>query len=250
MMQKLLEKVVPVKAGEKGFYCTAVIPAAGQSRRMGMGVNKLYLDLCGRSVLVRTLQVFEDCPLVDEVVLVVNPEDIPYCAYEVVQTMDFKKVKRIVSGGETRQESVYSGLKEVSPKSEIVVIHDGARPLVTTSILSECIKAGQDFKAVSAAVSVTDTIKTADRNGFAVSTLDRQTLWAVQTPQVFWRDVIIKAHERAREENISGLDDAALVEHMGEKVKLVRGGYDNIKITMPQDLVWARAIILERGEGE
>lgn len=244
-MKQLLAEMIPMKVGSHPF-CSAIIVAAGKGRRMEASVNKVYIDISGKKTIIRTLEPFQQNPFVDEIILVVSERDISYCGFELIDKSVFSKVKKITAGGCKRQDSVYNGLQEISEKAEIIVIHDGARPLVTEDIIERSVRSAMEFGAVSTAVPVKDTVKTADQSGFVSGTLDRSTLWAVQTPQAFKRDIIREAHEKARELDVEATDDAMLVENLGYKLKLVEGSYENIKLTTPEDVIIARAIIQDR----
>lgn len=226
-----------------GLHVSAVIVAAGKGTRMNMELNKQYIEICGKPVLARTLQVFEDCDNINDIILVVNGQDILYCKEYIVERYGFKKVTALVSGGDTRQKSVFNGLNELRSTCDIVLIHDGARPFVREESLIDSINAAREFGAACVAVPVKDTVKTADTDGFIKETLDRSCLWAIQTPQTFVYNLIIDAHRRAEKDGFAGTDDAVLVERLGCRTKLVMGSYDNIKITTREDLVVAEAIV-------
>ncbi len=245
MLEQLLEKLVPIQVG-KHVFCSAIVLAAGKGKRMESNVNKVYMNLLGKKTIVRTLEPFQESPLIDEIILVVNENDITYCGFEVIDRSIFTKVTKIVAGGAERQESVYNGLKEASEKARLVLIHDGARPLVTEEIIERSILGALEYGAVSTGMPVKDTIKIINQEGFVCSTPERNTLWAVQTPQVFKREIILEAHKRAKEFEVQATDDAMLVEKMGYRLKLIEGSYENIKITTPEDVVIARAIIRDR----
>ena len=221
---------------------TAIIPAAGMGKRMGGAIPKPFLRIGGRPILAHTLDAFERCASVDEVILVVGIGDLQGVSEEVVDRYEFTKVRKIISGGEERQDSVREGLKAVEAGTEIVVIHDGVRPFVDPKHLSESIEQCRSCGAVITAVPVKDTIKEA-KNGLVTNTLDRSTLWAIQTPQTFALDLIMRAHQQAFEARITATDDAALVERLGHPVHLLRGSYHNIKITTPEDLALGEMIL-------
>lgn len=228
---------------KRDLFISAVIVAAGQSTRMNMEINKQYVDICGKPVLARTIQVFEGCALIDEIILVVNGQDIVYCKQNILDEYSFCKVKTLVSGGKSRQESVFNGLNEVDEKCGIVLIHDGARPFVNEIRIAESINAAIEYGAACVAVPVKDTVKRADNQGFIEETPNRSVLWSVQTPQVFKCDIILKAHENALRDGFTATDDAMLVERMGLPVKLVMGEYGNIKITTCEDLAIAETMV-------
>lgn len=226
----------------KRDYCvSAVVVAGGQGTRMNMDKNKQYVEIAGKMVLARTLEAFQDSVYIDEIILVVNSDDIIYCKDEIVKFYDLSKVKTLVSGGKERQQSVYNGLKEVSANSDIILIHDGARPFIDEEIIERCVLGVLESGAVSVGVPVKDTIKTTDIDGNIAFTLDRSSLWSIQTPQGFKAQLILDAHKRAIDEGFVGTDDAVLVERLGQKVKVVMGDYLNIKITTKEDLVIGEA---------
>jgi 2-C-methyl-D-erythritol 4-phosphate cytidylyltransferase len=175
-------------------------------------------------------------------VVVVNEKDIIYCKQNIVERYGFEKVKVLVSGGGTRQESVARGLGQVGEDCGIILIHDGARPFIDAASIASSIDAAEEFGAACVAVPVKDTVKSADSEDFVNSTPDRSRLWSIQTPQAFKADIIKKAHRIAAEEGFSGTDDAVLAERLGHRLKLVMGSYFNIKITTQEDLVLAEAI--------
>jgi 2-C-methyl-D-erythritol 4-phosphate cytidylyltransferase len=225
---------------------TALVVAAGVGKRMGTGeVPKQFVPLASLPILVHTLNKFERFRYVSQVVLVTRQEDIEKCWKNVVGPYCFKKVRSIVPGGSTRQNSVYQGLQALDSETEIVVIHDGVRIFITETMISESIQAAHSYGGAVVAVPVKDTIKRVSENGFIHETLNREELWVVQTPQTFTYPLIRLAHEKARQDRFSGTDDAVLVERLGVKVKIVPGSYQNIKITTPEDLVLAETILRE-----
>jgi 2-C-methyl-D-erythritol 4-phosphate cytidylyltransferase len=224
---------------------TAVIPAAGRGERMKSEVHKLFLPLLDRPVLAHTLDVFEACAIIDDIIVVLSDDVIEQCTAEIVDAFGYHKVVKIVPGGERRQDSVYNGLMAIGGECDVVVIHDGARPFVMTELIERSVEFCTDYKAVITAVPPKDTIKRGE-NGFVFSTLDRSRLWSVQTPQAFQYETILKAHQRAREDLFEGTDDASLVERMGEPVKILEGSYDNFKITTSEDLYLAERIMQRR----
>jgi len=227
----------------------AIITAAGFGKRMGK--PKQFLEIGGKPILELTLSIFEQTKAIDEIILVVNEEDVPRA-----KKFKFAKLKKVVSGGKERQDSVYNGLKVLPDDAEIVAIHDGARPFVSSEIIEQAIEEARRSGAVVVGVPVKDTVKSinnepalpAGRQLTINKTLDRKKLWQAQTPQVFKKEVILKAFEQGYNKfNVT--DDAMLVEKMGVPVKMVMGSYQNIKITTPGDLKFAAAILnLETGE--
>jgi 2-C-methyl-D-erythritol 4-phosphate cytidylyltransferase len=227
----------------KNLYVSSIIAAAGKGTRMNIEVNKQYVHICGIPLLARTLDVFQSSKLIDEIVLVVNEEDFIYCKQEIVDKYNYAKVSAMVTGGDKRQDSVRNGLSEVSGDTDIVLIHDGARPFIKEDSIAESIKAAYEYGASCVAVPVKNTIKRADSSGFVQETLDRNELWLIQTPQAFKYNIILEGHKKALEDGFYGTDDAVLVERLGHELKLVMGSYDNIKITTFEDLLIAEAII-------
>ncbi|MCK4648947.1 2-C-methyl-D-erythritol 4-phosphate cytidylyltransferase [bacterium] len=223
----------------------AIVPSAGKSERMGE--KKEFLSLGDKPILTHTLKPLEDHHQISEIILVVDEKSIERCKREIVEKYVFKKVKEVVVGGKERQDSVYNGLKRVAKDCDIVLIQDGARPFLTEDLITRSIEEAEKHKVAVVAVSCIDTIKFARKeNNMALETLDREYLWMAQTPQTFRYEIILKAYEKAEEENFQGTDDASLVERMNQPVKIIRGSYDNIKITTPQDLILAEAILKKR----
>lgn len=225
-------------------YASVVIVAAGRSSRMKMDVSKQFIELDGVPVVIRTIGVFENTKSVGEIVVVVNEDDVAYCE-GLIKSFGIKKVKAVVAGGSERQISVFAGIKMTSNDCEIVIVHDGARPFVTSQIVEETIDSARKHSAAVCAVKVKDTIKKVSPEGLAEETLDRESLWSIQTPQAFARDIIFEAHERAERDKFKGTDDAVLTERIGVKPAVVSGSYYNIKITTREDLIFAKEIIRE-----
>lgn len=224
---------------------TAVVVAAGQGKRMGSDVHKQYLLLEGKPVLYYPLQVLQKNSLVDEVVLVVGNGEIDYCQEEIINQYQFNKVIIVTEGGKERCDSVYAGLLAASG-SEIVLIHDGARPFLTDEIIARSVEAARQYGACVAAMPVKDTIKEANDSGFAAVTHPREKLWLVQTPQSFSYDLIKNAYETyfALSEAPPVTDDAMVVEQMLKRqVKIIEGSYLNIKVTTPEDMIIAKAFL-------
>ena len=227
---------------EGNLKVSVVIAAAGKGTRMGLEQNKQYVELLGKPLLARTIQVFEDSGLIDEIILVANMTEVEYCRENIADRYGFNKIRCIVAGGATRQQSVFNGLKHISTDCSIVLIHDGARPFIGNDTIMDCIGMASECGAAIAAVPVKDTVKRADADGFVDETVDRSGLWSIQTPQAFRCQLVLEAHRRAAEEGFEGTDDAVLVERMGLKVRLVASSYYNIKITTREDLAIAAAI--------
>ena len=214
----------------------AVIVAAGWSQRMG-GVDKMLALLGGKPVLAWAVDVFQQCKLIDQIVVVVSKQSLGRCQ-RLVAERGWSKVTDVCVGGRRRQDSVAAGLSRLN-RCQWVIIHDGARPLVTEGLIEQGLKVAAETGAAIAVVPVTDTIKVAGDDRVVQQTLPRGNLWAVQTPQVFRFDIITEAYRRVKAEVT---DDASLVEQLDYKVKLYMGSYDNIKITTPDDLALAEIL--------
>lgn len=235
---------------------TAIVLAAGSGSRMHMGTKKQFLELCGKPMVVYSLEAFEQNANISSIVLVVSKEDIDY-ALNLCMLYQIRKVKQIVEGGSVRFRSVYNGLKSLPEGTDYVLIHDGARPLLSQTLINQCCSTVVMSRACVAAVPVKDTIKVVDDNGFAVQTVDRAHLWGVQTPQAFSASMLIEAYEKLFEtiaayhsdESVI-TDDAVIVENMTDcRVRIVQGDYHNIKVTTPEDLIVAEAFLRESGSG-
>lgn len=223
---------------------TAVILAAGLGKRMQAGHNKQFIEICGQSVLTHTLTVFAQIPEIAKIVLVVRAGEEDTCQNMIPEIAENKTVLAI--GGKERQDSVHNGIRAITWECEYILIHDGARPLVTEEVIRRTLLAAQNSGAAICAVPVKDTIKQADSDGNVLATIPRESLWAAQTPQVFQADLIRRAYENAYVHNHYGTDDASLVEYLGEKIKIVTGDYENIKITTPEDIPTAEQILQKR----
>jgi 2-C-methyl-D-erythritol 4-phosphate cytidylyltransferase len=219
----------------------ALIPAAGESARMGK-INKLLFPLGGKSVLAWTLEIFSRSSLISGIV-VAAPEALISTFQEVLASCNWqgKKVK-IIEGGLTRQESVFNALQHAA-EAEIVAVHDAARPLLTLELLEKVIQEGSTSGAAVLGIPIRDTIKRVSPNNIIETTIPREGIWAVQTPQVFYYSLLKEAHLRARKEHFIGTDDAVLVERLPYKVKMVPGSWQNIKITTSEDLSLAEVLI-------
>ncbi|MFC1908589.1 2-C-methyl-D-erythritol 4-phosphate cytidylyltransferase [Chloroflexota bacterium] len=220
----------------------AIIVAAGESQRMG-GIDKLLAQLGGAPLLTRSTRPFQECRLVDQIVVVLSGENREKCRH-LVTGEQWSKVSDVCLGGRRRQDSVAAGLEKLV-RCDWVIIHDGARPLVTVNLIELGLEAARETGSAVAAVPVTDTIKLAGDDKIVRETPPRQNLWAVQTPQVFRFDIIAEAYRQA-EGDVT--DDASLVESLGNKVKLYMGSYDNIKVTTPDDLALAGVLWEKHGK--
>lgn len=220
----------------------AIIVAAGRGARMGANINKQFLHIKDKPILYYTLRAFETSPLIHEIVLVTADCEIEYCKKEIIEKYGITKIKNVVKGGAERVNSVYNGLL-ASKESDIVLIHDGARPFINNKIIEEGIYYARRFGACSCGVVPKDTIKIKAGNGFSESTLERNGLFAVQTPQCFEYRLILNCHEKINKVDIKFTDDTSIVEYCGHKVYLYEGSYSNIKITTPEDLIIAENIL-------
>jgi 2-C-methyl-D-erythritol 4-phosphate cytidylyltransferase len=210
---------------------------------MGTAINKQYLLLAGKPILAHTLEMLQRSECIDEIYPIVPAEEIDYCRTQIVDKYGIVKVRQIIAGGAERQDSVLNGLRAITAAADdIIVIHDGVRPLVTQSVLQRSVELAGQFDGTLVAVPVKDTVKVV-RDAFVVATPPRATLWLAQTPQTFRYSLIRAAYELAEAEGFVGTDDASLLERLGRKVHIVIGDYRNIKITTPEDLVVAEAFL-------
>jgi len=232
---------------EEILKISAIIVAAGKGRRMGKDYNKQYIILGDKPIVAHTLEVFEQNSLIDEIILVVGKDEIALVKQDVIEKYNFKKVVSIIEGGNQRQDSVYNGLSAINNECDIVLVHDGARPFVTDNIIEEGINVANDAGACIAAVPVKDTIKVVNANMDVVNTPARETLWAIQTPQVFKYKLLMNAYEKLQNSDMKVTDDAMLIEALGHTVKIINGSYENIKITTPEDLIVGEGILKEKG---
>lgn len=216
----------------------AIIVAAGQGKRMGQ--PKQFLEIGGKPMLFWTLAAFDKTRVIDGIILVVNGEGV-----ERAKKFEVSKLKKVITGGKKRKDSVYEGLKAVPSGAEIVAIHDGARPFISSAIIEAAVAEAKASGAAIVGIPVADTVKTVDSN-LVTGTLDRSGLWVAQTPQVFKKDIILRAYEEGWNRR-EVTDDAMLVEKMGVPLKMVMGSPLNIKITQPDDLKIAEGI-LSKGE--
>lgn len=217
---------------------SVIIPAAGSGKRMGGGTAKQFLLLRGEPVLVHTVRLFSRSPLVDEIIIAASDLET---TRELVGGLP--KVTHIVPGGAERQDSVWAALQAVHSRPRIVAVHDAARPLLAPAVLEGVLTAAALHPAQVVAVPVKDTIKQVTPDGVVAATPDRAALWAVQTPQVFWAELLIRAFRKAQADGFVGTDDASLVERLGHPVRVFAGSPDNIKLTTPEDFRAAEAFL-------
>ncbi len=220
----------------------ALIVAAGKGTRMGSKISKQFLQINGKPILYYAIKSFAECDKIDSIALVLAEENIEYVKAEIIEKYRFDKVKVIAVGGKERQQSVLNGLKALN-NCGIVLIHDGARPFVGKDIIENGIAYAEKYGAVACGVRPKDTIKVMDKEGFSISTPNRDTLIAVQTPQCFNYDLILACHQKADLEGFKATDDTMVAEHYGHKVFLYEGDYKNIKITTPEDMLIGEEIL-------
>ena len=224
---------------------TAIILGAGSGTRMKSTKNKMLLEICNKPVIQRSAEAFLDLPDIDEIIITCKEEELE----EFEKCAKISNKIRFVIGGATRQESVKNAVDTIN-KCDLVIIHDGARPLILKEDILNAISGAKEFGASAVGVPVKDTIKIIDSDNFVVSTPDRATLFAVQTPQVFDFKLYKAAMQKAEEEGRDFTDDCQLIEFYGKKVKMIAGDYTNIKITTPDDITVAERIISKRTESE
>ncbi len=220
-----------------------VLPAAGSGKRMGAGQNKLFLKLLKKPILIHTLEVFQQDPFCTGIWLAVKPEERIYIQ-ELLNEYRITKVKGLPNGGAERQHSVHSCMKEME-QVDIVLVHDAARPFITHAIIANLVQSAHDFGAAIAGVRAKDTMKKV-RNGVIEETVDRDSLWMIQTPQAFRYDLIVEAEDVAEKVGFLGTDEAMLVERLGHTVHIVESSYENVKMTTQEDLLFGEAILRKR----
>ena len=220
---------------------TAIVVAAGKGKRMGVP-DKPFLLLKKKPLLTYPLFALENSSFVDEVVLVVEKNKISK-AKELIKKYHISKVKEVIAGGKTRQGSVASGLRKINSFSNFVLIHDGARPFLTRELIKRVVLGAKRYKAAVPGLPLSDTIKKVENSSFIISTLNRKSLWTVQTPQVFKAEIIQKAYFQAEKDHFWGTDSASLVERIGIPVKIIKGDSYNIKITTKDDFLLAETIL-------
>lgn len=242
--------VKQVKIHKGSIKTVAVIPAAGAGLRMGGDTAKQFLEVDGRPILALTLERFQACRAVDDIILVVPPDDVEFCEIKIIDGYGFDKVTSVIAGGERRQDSVRLGIEASGGEYGLIVIHDGVRPFIDIELIERSIAAAKIHRAVITALPAKETVKKVDQSGFVIKTYERRDIWLVQTPQVFRYEDIIAAHRRAlleRWEDVT--DDASLIERLGIPVKVILGLEYNIKITTPQDLGLVRYLLARSNKG-
>ena len=223
----------------------AIFPAAGSSKRMGGGMNKNLFELAGEPILIRSLKTFSQVERVKFLIVVVAAHEVE-TVEKLLSAEKNLKSWQITIGGSERQYSIANGLKLLPEDAEIILVHDAARPLISVQTINDVIDAAEKFGGAIAAVPAKDTIKISDAEGFVKHTPPRRQMAVVQTPQGFKREILLRAYDKAAEENFLGTDDSSLVERLGVKIKIVASSYENIKVTTPEDIHVAETILRNR----
>ncbi|MBE7026493.1 MAG: 2-C-methyl-D-erythritol 4-phosphate cytidylyltransferase [Ruminococcaceae bacterium] len=228
--------------------CAALIVAGGSGTRMKLenskyaGVNKVFLNVGDMPVLAHTLTAFENCDVIDKIVVVTRECDIPLCS-QLAREFNITKLKSVVCGGDTRQKSVLNGLVEIEDESQLVAIHDGARCLITPEDIKRVVLSAKENGAAALGIACTDTLKRVDGNMNITQTVERANIYRIQTPQVFFTNQIIDAHKKAVDDGFEVTDDCSVAEYVGINVKVVEGSVNNIKLTTREDLILAEALL-------
>jgi 2-C-methyl-D-erythritol 4-phosphate cytidylyltransferase len=224
---------------------TAIIVAAGSSRRMG--IDKLFALLAGKPVVAHSIAAFEQCDEIDEIILVVREDRLDEFE-QLVKREKFTKVRKVVAGGEERHISVWNGLQAIDSRSNYIVIHDGARPLVTPTLIKKCLALAHEKGAVSCSAPIPDTVKRASTEQIVTESVERSGLWAMQTPQVFNSGLILQAYAAIMAKNEQVTDEVSAVQRMGKKIALLKNEDWNLKITFARDLEMAEHILAVRNK--
>jgi 2-C-methyl-D-erythritol 4-phosphate cytidylyltransferase len=223
------------------MFTSVIIPAAGAGERMGAAVSKQFLLLLGKPIIIHTLERFQMCGAVNEIIIAVQPSSRQQVE-SLIGEFHLSKATRIVEGGKRRQDSVSNALSHLNPQAEVVIVHDAVRPFIRQKTILDSVDKAISYSAAVVAVRVKDTIKVGTDEGRFERTLDRSVLWLAQTPQTFRRQVLIDAYEKASRERIDATDDASLVELLNIRPAIVEGSFENIKITTPDDLDFANVV--------
>ncbi len=226
----------------KKLFTSAIVVAAGAGKRFNSEIPKQFLNLKGKIILAYSIEKLEKSNLVDEIIVVVPEKFIDFCQKNIITKYNFKKVSRVISGGSTRQSSVQNGLLNVDKKCNLVLVHDGVRPLIELKQIEAVIKSAKKSKAAILAVPVKETLKRVNRKIIA-KTEDRRNFYLAQTPQVFGKNLLLKAFKKAKKDRFVGTDCSSLVERLGVKIKIIEGSKINIKITNKEDFGLAEKIL-------
>jgi 2-C-methyl-D-erythritol 4-phosphate cytidylyltransferase len=229
---------------------SALIVAAGQGLRMGSALRKQYLQLGGSPVLVHTLRAFDRCADIESILVVVPPAEIEFCKNDILSAASLKHQVELIAGGPRRQDSVFNGLQHLGDAPGVVLIHDGVRPMISTPLIQACIEGANRWGACIPGVPAVDTLKQTDSAGNIRSTLPREAIYLAQTPQAFSLPIICRAHMEAQQLGREATDDASLVEALGIPVHVIAGSRENIKITTPEDLACAEALLKLRARAK
>lgn len=221
----------------------AIIAAGGRGVRMASKINKQFLYLNNKPIIALTIEKFNQSVMIEKIIIVVPEEWIDFVSRSIVKKYNFSKVVKIIKGGDTRQESIFAGIKELDKTDSVVVIHDAVRPLIEPQLIECVIKKGKETGAAIVAIRAHDTIKQLNNNTIE-KTLNRELIWLAQTPQVFHKEIILRANQKAVKENFIATDDSSLVERMGYPVEIIEGSNTNIKITNPSDLALAEFYLI------
>lgn len=235
-------------AQQPAVRAAALVPAAGRGARMGGDRPKQYLSIGGVPLLVHALRILQAAPCVHHIILAVPAADHDYCAKDIVEPYHLTKVTRIVAGGAQRQDSVRAALEAVDGDAEVVLVHDAVRPFLTVDMVTGVCAAAARHGGAITAIPVRDTLKEVGAQDEIQRTVDRSHLWQAQTPQAFRRDILQRAHEQAAVDRYIGTDEADLVQRIGERVVVVEGSGENIKVTRPEDLIIGEAIWAARSK--
>lgn len=227
------------------MIAAALIPAAGRGQRMGLDIEKQFMKLAGKPLLAHTLARFEATVGIEQIVVIVPPGRETFCERAVVETEGLRKVTHIVAGAETRQRSVMAGFRCLGEDVDVVVIHDGARPFVSPSLIQRSIEQAFQRGSAIVAIPVSDTLKRISADGDVVGTVDREQLWRAQTPQAFRRSLLQRALLHAERHHIEGTDEASLVESLPHAVHILPGSIWNVKVTTPDDLIFAEILLTQ-----
>jgi 2-C-methyl-D-erythritol 4-phosphate cytidylyltransferase len=233
--------------GGRDHYTAAIILAGGSGNRMDSKTTKQMMMLDGKPIIVHSLEAFQASDYIDEIIVVAKADEIDLYA-PLFEQYGITKATKVVEGGATRQESVLKGFEAIPDRADHIAIHDGARPLITPTQIKSVVLAAYDYKAAAAAAPAKDSVKVANISGMIDYTVDRKTVWLMQTPQVFYGNLFRASIYTAAKNKFEGTDDTQVVEHAGFSTKLVNTGYENIKITTPVDLLIAEAILKQRKE--
>ena len=223
------------------MFTSVIIPAAGAGERMGSEVSKQFLLLQGKPIIIHTLERFQMCAGVNEIIVAVRPSDRQQIEF-LIGKFHFSKATKIVEGGKRRQDSVNNALGQIHPQAEIIIVHDAVRPFIQQKVILDSIEKAKKYSAAVVAVRVKDTVKVGNDQGRFERTLDRSKLWLAQTPQTFKKQLLLDAYANASRDNVEATDDASLVELLHIRPAIVEGSFDNIKITTPGDLDFANVL--------